>query len=873
MADRYWVGGSGNWNDTAHWSATSGGTSGASVPTSADTVTIDASSGTGTLTTTIGATCSTLTINSSTLGFNLVADLTVIGTTTLTLGTITLDSYSLTTDRFNSSNTNSRTLAFGTGRVVITGNNATVWNTSNATSFETTGSKNVEFYYTGSTGTRTINQGSSTGDTETNAFNVIVTGNGTDTITLSTATSYLNVDFSGFRGTWTNTQHNIYGNLVLPSSTSGMIIGSGAGTVGFRSTSGIKTLTTNGNILDFPVDFNGIGGTWQLQDAMTVGSSRITTLTNGTLDLNDKVLSTGFFSSTNSNLRTIDFRNSSKIVVTNNSGTIGQRQWDCATATNLTISYINDPLVEFADLGSTQAYAGLAHGTIGGTEAKAISLSVLAGSIVFTTNTGAEHLRNVTFSDSYSGTVNRLGIIYGDTVLGANATYSLNTSITFNKTSGIQTITSKGKTISGSLGKSSTGTLQLLDDLTVVGTFTLSQGTLDLNNGILTTRLFSGSNSNIRSIAFGTGKIVVTGNNTDPLWDTRTATNFSYTGTGRVEFNYPGSVGTRVIRHGTTSGTEANGLNVFVTAGTDSFALGPSGTATSWGSVDFTGFSGILTGGPNNRMIYGNWKFSPEMTVSTTTPDTIIFASANPRTITSNGKTFLGSVIFNNATGYWQLQDAMNLGSSYTATLSNGTLDLNNYTLTTGAFNIQAGTKNITFNGGSLTLVGSGATVFNNSAPTGFTTTGTGQINMSGSTAKTFVGGGSTYTCAINQGGAGDLTISGTNTLGDITASYFPSSILLAANQTVSQITLQGSPTSKVTLKSSIDGTVQTITDTSGLNVVKNVILRDSTATGGAKFRAPVNLGNQSISNVTGWDFGGWDPAAFMQFMLNSFRS
>ncbi|MCX6316892.1 MAG: T9SS type A sorting domain-containing protein [Bacteroidetes bacterium] len=41
-ADRYWVGGtSGNWNSTANWSATSGGTSGASVPGANDNVIFD----------------------------------------------------------------------------------------------------------------------------------------------------------------------------------------------------------------------------------------------------------------------------------------------------------------------------------------------------------------------------------------------------------------------------------------------------------------------------------------------------------------------------------------------------------------------------------------------------------------------------------------------------------------------------------------------------------------------------------------------------------------------------------------------------------------------------------------------------------------
>jgi hypothetical protein len=52
MADRYWVGGTATWNSTAgsKWSTTSGGSGGASVPTSADDVFFDASSGAGTVT-------------------------------------------------------------------------------------------------------------------------------------------------------------------------------------------------------------------------------------------------------------------------------------------------------------------------------------------------------------------------------------------------------------------------------------------------------------------------------------------------------------------------------------------------------------------------------------------------------------------------------------------------------------------------------------------------------------------------------------------------------------------------------------------------------------------------------------------------------
>lgn len=42
---KFWVGGSGNWSDTAHWSTSSGGAGGAAVPTQIDNVTFNSSSG------------------------------------------------------------------------------------------------------------------------------------------------------------------------------------------------------------------------------------------------------------------------------------------------------------------------------------------------------------------------------------------------------------------------------------------------------------------------------------------------------------------------------------------------------------------------------------------------------------------------------------------------------------------------------------------------------------------------------------------------------------------------------------------------------------------------------------------------------------
>ncbi len=72
MADRYWVGGTGNWDsfNPANWSATTGGAGGASVPTSVDNVIFDANSGASNFLVTVGfgAICANLTISIATAG-------------------------------------------------------------------------------------------------------------------------------------------------------------------------------------------------------------------------------------------------------------------------------------------------------------------------------------------------------------------------------------------------------------------------------------------------------------------------------------------------------------------------------------------------------------------------------------------------------------------------------------------------------------------------------------------------------------------------------------------------------------------------------------------------------------------------------------
>jgi hypothetical protein len=111
---------------------------------------------------------------------------------------------------------------------------------------------------------------------------------GTYTLT-DTSSVYKSLNFTGFTGTASNSARTIYGNLTL---VSGMTLTAGANATTFATTSGTQTITTAAKTLDFPLTFNGVGGTFAFQDALTQGSTRAFTITNGTVQLKAGVTST-----------------------------------------------------------------------------------------------------------------------------------------------------------------------------------------------------------------------------------------------------------------------------------------------------------------------------------------------------------------------------------------------------------------------------------------------------------------------------------------------------------------------------------------------------------------------------------------------------
>lgn len=189
---------------------------------------------------------------------------------------------------------------------------------------------------------------------------------------------------------------------------------------------------------------------------------------------------------------------------------------------------------------------------------------------------------------------------------------------------------------------------------------------------------------------------------------------------------------------------------------------------------DRTSNTMTLATGTQTPTIYGNWINGTGTTLSGTS--NLTFAGRGSQTITSAGRTFTQPLTINTPGGSVTLQDAFtgsNTGIN-TVNLFAGTFDANSYSVTVPTFGGAATTaRTAAIGSGTWTLSGSGTQVWNFGTSTNLTVTGTGTISLTSASAKTFSGGGVSYSgITLNQGGAGTLTISGNNTFKDITNTY-----------------------------------------------------------------------------------------------------
>jgi hypothetical protein len=154
MASRFWVGGTGAWDavTTTHWAATSNGAGGQSVPSSADTVTFDGSSGGGTVTVNFGGTISIQSLN--------------MGAFTGTFDNSANNNniaVSATGSAFNLSGSGTRTINLGSATYTMSATAAT-FNIATVTGL-TLSAASATISFTGATGTRTMSLNGAAGHT------------------------------------------------------------------------------------------------------------------------------------------------------------------------------------------------------------------------------------------------------------------------------------------------------------------------------------------------------------------------------------------------------------------------------------------------------------------------------------------------------------------------------------------------------------------------------------------------------------------------------------------------------------------------------------------------------------------------------------
>ena len=300
MAYRYWVGGTGTWDNTSttHWSATSGGSGGASVPTAADSVIIDSSSGTGTITVaSSGMTIYTLTMNSpTTLLVSFGVSLNVVSVFEMVGGAFNLNSgNSITCSTFVSGGTSSRSMNFGTlGTIQITGASGTVLNIPYSTNCNIIGTGDKFVLATSnpaSTTGRTVNLGSST------AFSTslpsLKCATGIDPLALNISAHTVNL--AGFSGSLTAGSAIVYGDFTYPGNSMGF-------NLRCRSSSGTQTVNAPGTHTGVFYRESYTASTVQLT-ADTLWAS--CNLTAGYIDLNGYTFTTYSFTSSGNSIRRI----------------------------------------------------------------------------------------------------------------------------------------------------------------------------------------------------------------------------------------------------------------------------------------------------------------------------------------------------------------------------------------------------------------------------------------------------------------------------------------------------------------------------------------------------------------------------------------
>ena len=512
MADRYWVGGAGNWDTTSttNWSATSGGPSGASVPTVADSVFFDqagtytvgmagalaclditVSAGTVTFaqgagptlnvrgsmllsatttwsnipvtfsSTTAGRTVSTSGISSNTAfifdgvggEWTLGSALNLVNSNlTITRGTFNSGNYSITAAAISSNNANVRIINLGSSTVSLSGGFGLFFNTQNNLTFNP--------------GTSQINFSSASVSPQ-----------------IQTGVTFYNVAFtSTTAGTKTISGANTFNNFAVTGPASAGVV-----TVTFAAQQTINgTLSTTG----------------------TAGNRRVF-FTTATYGISYDLVVNSAPSLTDADFRGLYVRGTSAPI----SGTRIGNRGECRGIT------FSAPKTVYWNLGGSNnwnadAWAATSGGALSTDnfplpqDTAIVDNANPAVGNTISMGTTAGYLPTVDFSSRTLGLTfspNAPVSVYGNWTNGSGISISVGSSTLTFSGGTTQTITSAGKTFSCPITVDTYGgTVQLADALNIgSNALTVTNGTLNTAGYAVTAGVFSSVNSNVRTITLG----------------------------------------------------------------------------------------------------------------------------------------------------------------------------------------------------------------------------------------------------------------------------------------------------------------------------------------------------------------------------------
>lgn len=244
--------------------------------------------------------------------------------------------------------------------------------------------------------------------TPTTGDNIFFTAaSGSAVATMEAAYSVANLDSTGFTGTWTQNAFTLTVTGTTFKLVAGMTYTPSAITriVAFTSTSGTTAITTAGKTLG-SLTVNGAGGTFQLQDSLTIRSDGTLTITSGTFDGNSQAVTAGFVNSTGAGITRVISPGTATWTINGTSAT----PWDLASAAgNLTLNASNLTLVFSASATSSRIVAlgtSKSYGTVtlvnSGSNPYTIDLAAGTAVTIATLNITAPIIVRLTASVTYT---------------------------------------------------------------------------------------------------------------------------------------------------------------------------------------------------------------------------------------------------------------------------------------------------------------------------------------------------------------------------------------------------------------------------------------------------------------------------------------